>query len=197
MNTYLGMSSLLHPDDVDAATVADGQVLYMEGYLFDRPDAKEAFWMAADIAHENGRKVSLTLSDTFCVERHHDDFRRLVAERVDVLFGNEHELCALYDTDDFTLALERVRADLELAVITCGADGSVIATADGVVNVPVEPVAQVLDTTGAGDLYAAGFLFGYTNGRSLPECGRLGSIAAAEVISHMGPRPLVELRALM
>lgn len=197
MNTYLGMSSLLHPDDVDAATVADGQVLYMEGYLFDRPDAKEAFWLAADVAHQHGRQVSLTLSDTFCVERHHDDFRRLVAERVDILFGNEHELCSLYDTDDFDEALTRVRRDLAVAVITCGADGSVIATDDGLVRVPAEPVAKVLDTTGAGDLYAAGFLYGYTNGASLPECGRLGSIAAAEVISHVGPRPLVDLRDLI
>jgi len=196
MNTYLGMSSLLHPDDVDADTVAAGQVLYMEGYLFDRPDAKEAFWRAADVAHAHGRQVSLTLSDTFCVERHHDDFRRLVRERVDILFGNEHELCSLYETSTLDEALRRVRDDLAMAVITCGAEGSVIATADGLVRVPAEPVDHVLDTTGAGDLYAAGFLFGYTSGRSLPECGRLGSIAAAEVISHMGPRPLVELRTL-
>ncbi len=197
MNTYLGMSSLLHPDDIDQDTVADGQVLYMEGYLFDRPDAKEAFWLAADVAHRNGRKVSLTLSDTFCVERHHDDFRQLVAERVDILFGNEHELCSLYDTDDFDDALDRVRGDLDMAVITCGADGSVIATGDGIVRVTVEPVEQVLDTTGAGDLYAAGFLYGYTHGKSLTECGRLGSLAAAEVIGHMGPRPLVDLRTLV
>jgi sugar/nucleoside kinase (ribokinase family) len=197
MNTYLGMSSLLHPEDVDTVTVADGKVLYMEGYLFDRPDAKEAFWLAAGVAHENGRQVSLTLSDTFCVERHHADFRRLVAERVDILFGNEHELCSLYETDDFDEAVKRVRDDLEIAVITCGAEGSVIATGDGLVRVPAEPVAKVLDTTGAGDLYAAGFLYGYTNGKSLPECGRLGSIAAAEVISHMGPRPLIELRDLV
>ena len=197
MNTYLGMSSLLHPEDVDVATVAEGKVLYMEGYLFDRPDAKDAFWMAAGVAHEHGRQVSLTLSDTFCVERHRDDFRRLVAERVDILFGNEHELCGLYETDDLDEALRRVRDDLAIAAITCGADGSVIATADGVVRVAAEPVEQVLDTTGAGDLYAAGFLYGYTNGASLPECGRLGSIAAAEVISHMGPRPLIELRDLV
>lgn len=196
MNTYLGMSSLLHPDDIDRDAVADGQVLYMEGYLFDRADAKDAFWLAADVAHQHGRQVSLTLSDTFCVERHHGDFRQLVAERVDILFGNEHELCSLYETDDLTTALDRVRGDLQMAVITCGAEGSVIATHDGVVRVPAEPVAQVLDTTGAGDLYAAGFLYGYTHGHSLPECGRLGSIAAAEVISHMGPRPLVELKTL-
>lgn len=197
MNTYLGVSSLLHPEDVDTAAIADGSVLYMEGYLFDRPDAKEAFWLAASVAHQHQRQVSLTLSDTFCVERHHSDFRKLVREQVDILFGNEHELCALYETDDFEAAIRALRDDGVMAAITCGAEGSVIATADGVVKVPAEPVEQVLDTTGAGDLYAAGFLFGYTAGRSLPECGRLGSIAAAEVISHVGPRPLVPLDTLV
>jgi sugar/nucleoside kinase (ribokinase family) len=197
MNTYLGVSSLLCPPDIDATTVAAGKVLYMEGYLFDRPAAKEAFRVAAGIAHEHGRQVSLTLSDSFCVDRHRDDFRGLVADEVDILFGNGEELMSLYEVATFDEAIEAVRADCDLAAITRGAEGSVIVTHDGAVSIPAEPVEQVLDTTGAGDLFAAGFLYGYTNGRSLVESGRLGSIAAAEVISHVGARPLVELRKLI
>ena len=165
--------------------------------LFDRDDAKAAFRTAAKVAHEAGRRVSITLSDSFCVDRHRDDFRALVSDEVDILFGNEDELCSLYEIDTFEAAVSSVRQDSELAVITRGAAGSVIITRDAVIEVPAEPVESVLDTTGAGDLYAAGFLFGYTHGRSLEECGRLGSIAAAEVISHVGPRPLVELRRLV
>ncbi|MCU1399627.1 MAG: putative carbohydrate kinase [Acidimicrobiales bacterium] len=196
MNTYLGVSSLLCPPDIDAATVAAGKVLYMEGYLYDRPAAKEAFRAAARIAHAHGREVSLTLSDAFCVDRHRDDFRGLVADEVDILFGNEDELTSLYEVDDFDTAVAAVRRDCALAVITRGASGSVIVTGDGVITVPAEAVHRVLDTTGAGDLFASGFLYGYTNGMSLPECGRLGSVAAAEVISHVGARPLVELHKL-
>jgi sugar/nucleoside kinase (ribokinase family) len=196
MNTYLGVSSLLCPPDVDAATVAAGKVLYMEGYLYDRPEAKEAFRTAAQVAHTHGREVSLTLSDSFCVDRHRDDFRGLVADEVDILFGNEDELVSLYEVATFEEAVAAVRGDCALAVITRGASGSVIITGDGVLAVPAERVDRVLDTTGAGDLFASGFLYGYTNGRSLEECGRLGSIAAAEVISHVGARPLVELRKL-
>lgn len=197
MSTYLGVSSYLQPSDIDEATVAAGKVLYMEGYLYDRQDAKAAFRHAARIAHQHGREVSLTLSDSFCVERHRDDFRALVADEVDILFGNEHELLSLYQLDTFEAAVAAVRQDSRLAVITRGVMGSVAITHDAIVEVPAEPVAQVLDTTGAGDLYAAGFLFGYTRGLPLRECGRLGSIAAAEVISHIGPRPLVELRHLL
>ena len=197
MNTYLGVSSLLCAPDIDAATVAAGKVLYMEGYLFDRDEAKEAFRTAARIAHAHGREVSLTLSDSFCFDRHRSDFRALVADEVDILFGNEDELTSLYEVTDFDEAVAMVRSDCALAVITRGASGSVIVTGDGVVSVPAEPVERVLDTTGAGDLFASGFLYGYTNGMSLPECGRLGSIAAAEVISHVGARPLVDLRKLV
>lgn len=197
MNTYLGVSSLLHPTDIDEEAVAAGKVLYMEGYLFDRDDAKAAFRTAAKVAHEAGRRVSITLSDSFCVDRHRDDFRALVSDEVDILFGNEDELCSLYELDTFEAAVSAIRQDSELAVITRGAAGSVIITRDSIIEVPAEPVASVLDTTGAGDLYAAGFLYGYTHDRSLEECGRLGSIAAAEVISHVGPRPLVELRRLV
>jgi sugar/nucleoside kinase (ribokinase family) len=197
MNTYLGVSSLLSSDDLDEVAIADGAVLYMEGYLFDRDDAKKAFRRAAGVSHEAGRKVSLTLSDSFCVDRHRADFAALVRDEVDILFGNSAELCALYELDSLDDAIARVRTECELAAITAGKEGSFIVSADDVVAVPAEPVARVLDTTGAGDLYAAGFLYGYTRDLALAECGRIGSIAAAEVISHVGPRPLVELRTLL
>ena len=196
MNTYLGVSSFLDESDVDGQAVADSSVLYMEGYLFDRPDAKEAFRHAARIAHDHGRTVSLTLSDSFCVDRHRDDFRGLVADEVDLLFGNSDELLSLYETDTFDEAIARLRGECPLAAITRGAEGCLVVTPDEIVEVPAEPVERVLDTTGAGDLFAAGFLHGITHGADLAECGRLGSIAAAEVISHVGPRPLVELRTL-
>jgi sugar/nucleoside kinase (ribokinase family) len=197
MNTYLGVSSLLHTDDIDEATVAAGAVLYMEGYLFDRDEAKAAFRHAAQVAHANGRLVSLTLSDSFCVDRHRDDFRSLVADEVDVLFGNEHELVSLYQVDQLDEAIAAVQRDCSLAVITTGPQGCLVVTPDGVMREPAEPVDRVLDTTGAGDLFAAGFLYGYTRSMSLADCARLGSIAAAEVISHVGPRPLVALKTLI
>jgi sugar/nucleoside kinase (ribokinase family) len=197
MNTYLGVSSLLEPSDVDEMTVADGAVLYMEGYLFDRGDAKAAFRHAASVAHAKGREVSLTLSDSFCVDRHRDDFMALVCDEVDILFGNRDELCSLYETDDFDACVERVRKDCSLAVITTGADGCVVVGGDDVTRVPAVPVDKVLDTTGAGDLFAAGFLYGYTRRKPVHECAHIGAIAAAEVISHVGPRPLVELRTLL
>jgi sugar/nucleoside kinase (ribokinase family) len=197
MNTYLGVSSLLSADDLDEAAIADGAVLYMEGYLFDRDDAKKAFRRAAATAHAAGRTVSLTLSDSFCVDRHRDDFAALVRDDVDILFGNGDELCSLYELDSLDDAIARVRTECELAAITAGEDGSFVVSADDVVVVPAEPVGRVLDTTGAGDLYAAGFLYGYTRALPLAECARIGSIAAAEVISHVGPRPLVELRTLL
>ncbi|CAB4821870.1 MAG: adenosine kinase [Actinobacteria bacterium] len=197
MNTYLGMSSWLHPGDLDTDVIADAHVTYLEGYLFDRPEAKEAFRTAARAAHGAGRMVSLTLSDSFCVDRHRDDFRGLVRDDVDVLFGNADELRSLYEVDSLDEAVAAVRRDCRLAAITDGKDGSLIVSGDEVLRVAAEPVAKVVDTTGAGDLYAAGFLHGLTHGRPLPECGRLGSIAAAEVISHVGPRPLVELRRLV
>ena len=169
----------------------------MEGYLFDRDEAKAAFRRAAEVAHANDRLVSLTLSDSFCVDRHRDDFRALVSDRVDLLFGNHDELLSLYELDSFDDAVRALRAECELAAITIGADGCLIVTPEGVEHVPAQPVERVIDTTGAGDLFAAGFLHGLTTGRELAECGRLGAIAAAEVIGHVGPRPLVELRTLL
>ena len=197
MNTYLGASSLLSPSDVDFAQVADAKVLYMEGYLFDRDDAKAAFRAAAEVAHEAGRTVSLTLSDSFCVERHRDDFQALVSDQVDLLFGNEAELTALYQTDTLDAAITEVRKHCPLVACTVGAKGSLVVTPDQVLTSPAVPVRRVIDTTGAGDLYAAGFLHGITTGRSLAACAQLGAIAAAEVISHVGPRPLIELRTLL
>jgi sugar/nucleoside kinase (ribokinase family) len=197
MNTYLGVSSLLCIDDIDEAAIAAGAVLYMEGYLYDRDEAKAAFRHAAQVAHRHGRLVSLTLSDSFCVDRHRTDFRALVADEVDLLFGNEHELVSLYEVATLDEAIERVQQDCQLAVVTVGARGCLVVTPDGVLHAPAEPVDKVLDTTGAGDLFAAGFLFGYTRSMSLAECARIGSIAAAEVISHVGPRPLVELQTLI
>jgi sugar/nucleoside kinase (ribokinase family) len=197
MNTYLGVSSLLHADDLDEDTIADGEVLYMEGYLFDRDDAKAAFRRAAEVAHANRRKVSLTLSDSFCVDRHRADFRALVREQVDVLFGNDAELLSLYEVASLDEALEQARSECSLVAATVGAKGSIIVTPDERVDVAPVAVDRVLDTTGAGDLYAAGFLYGLTTGGSLQRCGELGSIAAAEVISHVGPRPLVELKSLI
>jgi sugar/nucleoside kinase (ribokinase family) len=197
MNTYLGVSSLLCVEDLDEEAIADSSVLYMEGYLFDRDDAKAAFRHAAEVAHANDRMVSLTLSDSFCVDRHRDDFRALVQDRVDLLFGNHDELLSLYQLDSFDAAVDALRDECELAAITVGADGCVIVTPDELIRVPAVAVDTVIDTTGAGDLFAAGFLHGLTTGRDLRTSGRFGSIAAAEVISHVGPRPLVELRTLL
>lgn len=197
MNTYLGVSSEFCVDDLDESVIGESHVLYMEGYLFDRDDAKAAFRRAAEVAHEHGRMVSLTLSDSFCVDRHRDDFRALVQDRVDLLFGNHDELLALYQLDSFDDAVAALRDECEFAAITVGADGCVIVTPQELLRVPAVPVDRVIDTTGAGDLFAAGFLHGLTTGHDLATCGHYGAIAAAEVISHVGPRPLVELRNLI
>ena len=197
MNTYLGVSSFLGIDDIDDEAVAAGKVLYMEGYLFDRDDAKAAFRHAARIAHRNDRLVSLTLSDSFCVDRHRADFHSLVRDDVDILFGNEEELLALYEVESFDQAIDTVRGECAMTAITRGASGCVIVTPDEMIEVPAVPVESVLDTTGAGDLFAAGFLHALTSGLDLAACGHRGSIAASEVISHVGPRPLVELRTLI
>ncbi|AWK86118.1 adenosine kinase [Azospirillum thermophilum] len=196
MNTYLGACVELGPEDIDEALIAASQVTYLEGYLWDPPRAKEAFRKAAGIAHANGRKVSLSLSDSFCVHRHHAEFVDLVEKHVDVLFANEHEIGALYGTDRFEDALEAVKRLGKVAALTRSEKGSVIVTNGSVVEVPAEPVEHVVDTTGAGDLYAAGFLYGFTRDLSPAVCGRLGAIAAGEVISHVGARPEADLRTL-
>jgi sugar/nucleoside kinase (ribokinase family) len=194
MNTYLGACVNLSPADIDRALIESAQITYLEGYLFDPPLAQEAFREASRIAHGAGRKVSLSLSDSFCVHRHREAFLDLLEHHVDVLFANEAEIAALFETDDFAHAVERVRPLADIAAVTRGAHGSLVVAGAETIEIPVEPVAQLVDTTGAGDLYAAGFLYGLTSGAPLAECGRLGSLAAAEVISHFGGRPETPLR---
>ena len=195
MNTYLGASAFFGPSDVDADLVRSAQVTFLEGYLFDRPESMEAYWTASGLARDAGRRVALTLSDLFCVERHHDSFLPLVRERVDILFANETEACALWGCDEVGAAVERARAEVAIAAITLGDKGSVVVAGAETYEVPAHPVG-VVDTIGAGDLYASGFLYGLTHGHSLPECGELGSLAASEVISHIGARPEVALATL-
>lgn len=196
MNTYLGASTLLTAEDIDAGLIQAGVTLFLEGYLFDRDEAKAAFVRAAEIARAADRKVSLTLSDTFCVDRHRDSFRHLVSGHVDILFCNEAEILSLYQSADLGEALESARRACPLVVVTRSEHGSLIAAESETVEVKAFPVDNVVDTTGAGDLYAAGFLYGFARGKPLAECGALASLAAAEVISHMGPRPETSLRQL-
>jgi sugar/nucleoside kinase (ribokinase family) len=196
MNTFLGACIELGPEDIDRTVIEAAQVTYLEGYLFDPPRAKAAFQKAAEIAHAAGRKVSLTLSDAFCVERYRGEFRALIEGHVDILFANEAEITALYETKDFDQALAAARGKCEIAALTRSERGSYVVTAEKTESVPAVKVAKLVDTTGAGDLYASGFLFGLTHGRDLVTCGRLGSLAAAEVIAHYGARPEASLKTL-
>ena len=189
MNTFLGASTELGPAEVDEQAIAAAQVTYLEGYLFDKPEAKLAFHAAAQIAAGAGRKTALSLSDAFCVDRHRDDFRAFIQNGVDILFANEKEITALYEVNTFEEAVNAVRGACELAVLTRSEAGSVIVAPKETIDVRPSHVDTVVDATGAGDLYAAGFLFGYTRKLRLPDCGRLGSLAAAEIISHIGARP--------
>ncbi|MFZ5778880.1 MAG: adenosine kinase [Pseudomonadota bacterium] len=189
MNTYLGACTGLGPADIDTGLVGSAQVTYVEGYLWDAPEAKKAVLKAFDAAHAAGRLVSITLSDSFCVHRYRDEFRELIRDKVDILFGNEAEIKALYEVETFEEALAATRKDARIAALTRSEKGSVVIKGDETHAVPAAAVAKVVDTTGAGDLYAAGFLYGYTHGKPLAECARLGGIAAAEVISHVGARP--------
>lgn len=197
MNTYLGASVQLGPADIDPDLVAGAAVTYLEGYLWDPPEAKEAFRTAARIAHDAGRRVALSLSDRFCVDRHRKEFRDLVEGHVDILFGNEDEFVALYEATDFDGAVAALGDRCELAAITRGAEGSVVISSGRVDTVAAEPVERVVDTTGAGDLYAAGFLYGLARGMAPVECARIGGIAAAEIISHYGARPERTLSELL
>jgi sugar/nucleoside kinase (ribokinase family) len=197
MATYLGACVELGPEDLDPELIAAAQVTYLEGYLFDPPRAQQAFRAAAAIAHGAGRRVALSLSDPFCVERHHAAFRELVAGEIDILFANEAEICSLYETHEFAAAAASVRGHVEIAALTRSAAGSVIICGEATHGISAAPVASVVDTTGAGDLYASGFLYGLTRGLPLPTCGKIGSLCAAEIISHVGARPETGLRELV
>ena len=197
MNTYLGAAQELTADDIDAEEVAGANIVYLEGYLWDPKSAKEAFVKAATIAHGAGREVALTLSDAFCVDRYRDEFLELMRKRtVDLVFANESELKSLYETADFDTALNALRNDARLAVITRSEKGCLVVTRDETDAVPASPIERVVDATGAGDLFAAGFLVGLSRGADNRTAARLGALAAAEVIQHLGARPETPLKAL-
>src|SRR5437763_3011937 len=197
MNTHLGAAQDLMPDDIDAAQIAASRIVYLEGYLWDPKNAKEAFVKAASIAHGAGRQVALTLSDSFCVDRYRDEFLDLMRKgTVDLIFANESELHSLYQTSDFDTALKQLSKDTKLGVVTRSEKGCVVVSKDGVVSAPAFPIDRLVDTTGAGDLFAAGFLFGLVRNAGYENAGRLGALAAAEVIQHIGARPQVSLKDL-
>lgn len=197
MNTYLGAAQDLAPADISVDEIRSAKVLYLEGYLWDPKQAKEAFLKAAGIAHENSRTVALTLSDAFCVDRYRKEFLQLIRDKtVDLVFANEAELKSLYETGDFDAAVEALRKDAGIAVVTRSEQGAMVITGDSIDAVPAFPVDRVVDTTGAGDLFAAGFLFGFANGMPHVNSLRLGALCAAEIISHIGARPEKNLRDL-
>jgi sugar/nucleoside kinase (ribokinase family) len=195
MNTYLGACVNLDVGDIDADTVKATAVTYMEGYLYDKPAAKAAFREAARVSQAAGQLTSITLSDSFCVERHREDFLDLIRASIDIVFANETEIKALYKTQSFSGAIDAARKDCGIVAVTRSEKGSVIVHGEDTIEVPAHPVKTVVDVTGAGDLYAAGFLFGHTTGKPLAHCARLGHLAASEVISHVGARPEVNLAA--
>ena len=197
MATYLGACVELGPDDVDEADVAAAKIVYLEGYLWDRPGAKAACLKAAELAHRHGRQVALTLSDPFCVDRWRAEFADLIARHVDILIANEAEICSLYGANELQEAAERVRDEVRIAALTCSADGSLLVTAERTDRIDAAHVARVVDTTGAGDLYAAGLLYGLARDLPPPACGRLGSMAAAEVLGHYGARSKRPLKPLV
>jgi sugar/nucleoside kinase (ribokinase family) len=197
MQTYLGISVELSSDDIDPEAIGSAQITYLEGYLFDRDEAKKAFVKAAEIAHAADRKVALTLSDPFCVDRHRAEFRHLVSGHVDILFANQAEIESLYEVSKFDDGLQRIRGNCEIAALTRGPQGSVVICGDELHVIDAHPVANVIDTTGAGDLYAAGFLYGLTHGKDLATSGRIGSLCAAEIISHFGARSSSALSGLL
>ncbi len=196
MQTFLGATSQLNPEDVDMNAIKASKVLYLEGYLWDQPQAKKAMREAAVEAKRAGVKVALTLSDSFCVARFRDEFKELIKNHVDILFANESEILSLYEVTDFDAALQAVRNDAEIAALTRSEKGSVVVNGDEVHVIDAVKGVKVVDTTGAGDAYAAGFLYAFTQGRDLATCGRLGGVMAAEVISHMGPRVEADVKAL-
>lgn len=196
MNTFLGISTAFEESDIDAAVIASAGIVYLEGYLFDRPEGKAAFRRAAEIARGAGAKVALTLSDTFCVDRHRDEFLAFIRSGIDIVFANEKELLSLYEGADFNAAVAAIDKDTTLAVVTRSAAGSVVVNGGSAAAVPAQRVERVVDTTGAGDLFAAGFLFGVARGMPHETSARLGALCAAEIISHIGARPEADLAAL-
>ena len=196
MNTFLGASVELGPDDIDGDLISSARITYLEGYLYDQQQAKEAFKKAGQLAHDAGHKVSLTLSDPFCVDRHRADFLDLVEQHVDILFANEEEIKSLYEVETFEQAAKIVAGKCEIAALTRSEKGSVIIAGNDFIEIPAQST-DVVDTTGAGDQYAAGFLYGYTQGMDLKTCGALGTLAATEVIGHMGPRPEIKYADLV
>ena len=197
MCTFLGACVWIGPGDLNAEMISSAKVTYLEGYLFDKDRAKKTFQKAAEIAHAAGKEVALTLSDPFCVNRHRAEFLELVDHHIDILFANEAEIKALFETDSFDVAVDKIRGLCKIAVLTRSEKGSLIVTSDQTYKIAAEPVTRIIDTTGAGDAYAAGFLFGYTHGRDLPECGRIAGVVAAEIIAQMGARPQRSLAKLV
>lgn len=197
MNTFLGACTALGPDDIDPKVIADADVLYIEGYQWNAPGSKAAIRKAADLAKQAGKKRALSLSDLFVIESNYDDLTGLIRDQIDIVFANEAEAMGLTKARDFEGAVAALASSSMMTVITRGKDGAVVIDGGQRVAVPAVPVAKVVDTTGAGDLFAAGFLYGYTHGRDLAGCARLGALAAGEVISHVGARPEVSLRGLM
>ena len=197
MNTYLGACHELTPADIDPHLIQRARVTYMEGYLWDPPLAKEAFLKAARIAHDAGQEVALSLSDSFCVNRYLKEFQDLVRNHVDILFANISEITALWETNDWNEAARITQQHCDLAALTRSEHGSVIVTPDEMIEIPAWPVDRIVDLTGAGDLYASGFLYGYTHGREFETCGRIAALAAGEIISHIGARPETPLAELL
>jgi sugar/nucleoside kinase (ribokinase family) len=195
MSTYLGVSEFLAPEDIDPAAMAEAEWIFLEGYRFDGPDSIAAFEKAVRATRAAGGRVGITLSDPFCVERHRDEFLRMLRADVDLLVANEHELKSLYLTDDLEAAMARARAEVPVTACTVGARGAHVLAGETRLHVPAAPV-RVVDATGAGDLFAAGFLHGLTTGRDWETCARMGNLAAGEVISHIGARPEADLRRL-
>ncbi|MFD0985813.1 adenosine kinase [Methyloligella solikamskensis] len=197
MSTFIGAGTGFTTADLSKELIDNAKIVFLEGYLFDQPEAKKAFHEAARMTREAGGKVALSLSDAFCVDRHRDDFLKLVKEGADIVFANEKEATALYEANNFDDAAKSMAADCELAVLTRSEEGSMVFADGSPVSIPPENVESVVDVTGAGDLYAAGFLYGLSRGETLETCGRLGSLAAAEVISHIGARPEISLKTLL
>ncbi|AFX98621.1 pfkB carbohydrate kinase family protein [Candidatus Endolissoclinum faulkneri L2] len=197
MSTFLGACVNLIPDDISEDMLAVAQMIYLEGYLWDQIEAQKAFFKAIEIAHRTNGKIAMSLSDSFCVERYRADFKNLVKNHVDILFANEIEALSLFETDRLDDILDIIRIEVETAVITRGEKGAIIVNRDEIYVLDAEPVANIVDSTGAGDLYAAGFLHGYTSGKDVITCGRMGMICASEIISHIGARPETDLKMML